>query len=94
MTTETIPCVGDCVAVQDFPPGNMTDNPPDSSASNKVINAPYIALKDIQLDLASFIFGLSELHMRVNGLGDFAVRISLLQNCAENAKSKIDKLIQ
>ena len=94
MINESVFCVTDpdvSVAPNTSLPINTL---PDVNTANQIVNAPCSAIKDLQLDLASFIFGLSELRMRVVRQSELDVRISLLQNCLEDTKSKIDKFIK
>jgi hypothetical protein len=94
MITESISCVSERVAGADLNTSNLIDNLLDVNTSKEIVHAPYTAIKDIQLDLASFIFGLSELYMRVDRQSKLGVRIFLLKKCVEDTKSKIDRLVK
>jgi len=94
MITESISCVSDRVAGADLNTSNLIDNLLDVNTSREIVNAPYAAIQDIQLDLESFIFGLSELYMLVDSRSELGVRILLLKKCVEDTKSKIDRLVK
>jgi hypothetical protein len=64
------------------------------NTSVEFVNTPCAVIQDIQLDLESFIFGVSELYMLADSQGELGVRILLLKKCIEDTKAKIDKLLK
>jgi hypothetical protein len=60
----------------------------------EIVEKPNTEIRDIQLDLASFTFGLSELYTLVDEQSELAERVILLKKCVEDAKRKVDKLMK
>ncbi len=94
MINESISCVSDCGVGAGLNTSSQIDNLLDMNTSKEIVKVSNNAIKDIQLDLESFIFGLSELYMLVDRQNKLGVRISLLRKCVENTKSKIDRLVK
>jgi hypothetical protein len=72
----------------------LIDNPPEVNISNENVNKFETAVRNIQLDLASFTFGLSELYMLTEKRGELSQRIILLKKCVDESISKVDKLLK
>jgi hypothetical protein len=70
---------------------------PEYFCAQNLLNTSYLkdaVLSDIQQDLDSFTFGLSELSMLIDEQSELNARIILLHKCVEDAKSKVDNLIK
>ena len=72
----------------------LIDNLSAENTPREIVENSYTALIDIQRDLESFTFGLSELYMLADEQSEFAERIVLLKKCVEDAKNKVDKLMK
>jgi len=65
-----------------------------ASSSKQTVKKTNAVLFDIQLDLESFTFGLSELSMLVDEQSELGERITLLKNCVEGTERKVDILLK
>jgi hypothetical protein len=73
---------------------DLIDNLLDVNTSKEIVKKSNAVLSDIQQDLESFTFGLSELSMLVDEQSEFGERIILLKKCVEDTKSKVDRLVK
>jgi hypothetical protein len=92
MITESTSCVSDCGVGADLNTNVLIDNLLGVNTSNEMVKKSDTAIRDIQLDLASFTFGLSELYMLADEKNQLGARIILLKKCVENTISKVDRL--
>ena len=94
MRTTSIPCVSDGSVGKDLNMNSLIDNLLDVNSSKKIVEKSNAVLSDIQQDLESFTFGLSELSLLVDEQSELDERIILLKKCVEDTKKKVDRLMK
>lgn len=94
MTTASIPCVSYGGVVEDLNINSLIDNLLDVNTSKEIVEKSNTVLIDIQLDLESFTFGLSELSLLVDEQSELGKRIILLKKCLEDTRKKVDRLMK
>jgi hypothetical protein len=94
MRTTSIPCVSDGSVGKDLNMNSLIDNLLDVNSSKKIVEKSNSVLSDIQQDLESFTFGLSELSLLVDEQSELDERIILLKKCVEDTKKKVDRLMK